>query len=388
MLAAQLGDDYLQTIEQHLHRLRLRGGVLLSGELGEGNHGTGYVLHEPPQTKRAWTQRLQDWRERLTATERSSHVYQLADRDEAGHRALSELRGRGIGAVAATLGRSSDHVLAFFATLRLELAFYTGCLNLHDRLARKHEPVCMPRAGAAGAPQLSAQALYDVSLSLRVEQRVVGSDLGADGKRLVFITGANRGGKSTCLRALGQAQLMMQAGLFVAAQSFQADVRDGLFTHFKREEDRGMRSGKLDEELARMSGIVDRLKANSMVLFNESFASTNEREGSEIARQIVSALLEAGVKVIYVTHLFDLAQSFYGGGTWDALFLQAERLADGRRTFRLVPGEPLPTSYGADLYDRIFGLTPGTAPPAPAPARSPADDCTSRSARSGTASRS
>ncbi len=28
---------------------------------------------------------------------------------------------------------------------------------------------------------------------------------------------------------------------------------------------------------------------------------------------------------------------------------------DGRRTFRLLPGEPLPTSYGQDLYQSVFG---------------------------------
>jgi hypothetical protein len=98
----------------------------------------------------------------------------------------------------------------------------------------------------------------------------------------------------------------------------------------------------------------------------ESFASTNEREGSEIVRQIVRSLLEAGMKVFYVTHMFDLAQGFYRAGMNAALFLRAERLPDGRRTFRLIEGEPLPTSYGADLYTRIFhAVTDG--PPAPAP---------------------
>jgi len=38
-----------------------------------------------------------------------------------------------------------------------------------------------------------------------------------------------------------------------------------------------------------MSEIADYLGPNSMVLFNESFAATNERDGSEIARQIVCA---------------------------------------------------------------------------------------------------
>jgi DNA mismatch repair ATPase MutS len=116
-----------------------------------------------------------------------------------------------------------------------------------------------------------------------------------------------------------------------------------------------MRSGKLDEELRRMNDIVDTITSNSMVLFNESFAATNEREGSEIARQIVSALLGKRLKVFFVTHLYEFAHGFVGKKTENALFLRAERQADGGRTFKLVEGEPLETSYGEDLYTRIFG---------------------------------
>jgi DNA mismatch repair ATPase MutS len=143
--------------------------------------------------------------------------------------------------------------------------------------------------------------------------------------------------------------------MFVPAASFHASVCAGIFTHFKREEDARMKSGKLDEELSRMSAIVDSLRPNSMVLLNESFASTNAREASEIAQQIVRALLEANIKVVYVTHLFDLAQMLFSSQKHTALFLRAERLVDGRRTFRLLAGEPLSTSYGEDLYRRIFG---------------------------------
>jgi DNA mismatch repair ATPase MutS len=75
-----------------------------------------------------------------------------------------------------------------------------------------------------------------------------------------------------------------------------------------------MTSGKFDEELGRMSEIVDAITPNSIVLFNESFAATNEREGSEIARQIVNALLEKQVKVFYVTHLYELAHGFHDKG--------------------------------------------------------------------------
>jgi DNA mismatch repair ATPase MutS len=116
-----------------------------------------------------------------------------------------------------------------------------------------------------------------------------------------------------------------------------------------------MKSGKLDEELSRMSEVVDNITSNSMLLFNESFAATNEREGSEIARQIVSALLENRIKVFFVTHLYQFAHGFCDKKMEGAIFLRAERQSDGKRTFKLTEGEPLQTSYGEDLYNRIFG---------------------------------
>ena len=185
---------------------------------------------------------------------------------------------------------------------------------------------------------------------------MIGNDANADDKSLVMITGANSGGKSTLLRSIGLAQLMMQCGMFVGARAFRANLGEGLFTHFIREEDATMTSGKLDEELARMNGIADRIAPRSIVLFNESFAATNEREGSEIGRQIVSALLEAGVKVLFVTHQFTLADAFYAQKSDTALFLRAERAVDGRPSFKLVEGEPLPTSFGEDIYQRIGGF--------------------------------
>ncbi|MHB8304687.1 MAG: MutS-related protein, partial [Vulcanimicrobiaceae bacterium] len=231
-----------------------------------------------------------------------------------------------------------------------------------ERLAKKGEPICFPVPLERMDRRHSFRALYDICLSLSMEQRVVGNDLTANDKDLIMITGANRGGKSTFLRGIGLSQLMMQSGMFVPAESFCANICDGVFTHYKREEDAAMESGKLDEELGRMSGIIDNMTANPMLLFNESFAATNEREGSEIAKQIVSALLEKRVKIFFVTHLYELAHGFFDRNLENAMFLRAERQADGRRTFKLSEGEPLQTSYGEDLYARIFGADASGAP--------------------------
>jgi DNA mismatch repair ATPase MutS len=359
MLKRELGDEYFRSLDEHLHRLKFRHGVLISARLGKGNRGVDYVLRKPRPPQQGWRQ----WIAVLdTLRNRSDYSLVIGDRDESGARALSELRDRGIDLAANALAQSTDHILSFFTMLRAELAFYVGSLNLRKRLVEKGEPVCFPEPVASGRPTLSCRGLYDVGLSLRVDGRVVGNDVSADGKVLIMITGANQGGKSTFLRSIGLAQLMMQAGMFAGAEAFRASVCDALFTHYKREEDPTMKSGKLDEELSRMSAIADRVTPNSMMLFNESFSATNEREGAEIAGSIVRSLLDAGLKIFFVTHSFELANGFYGSGTNSALFLRADRRADGTRTFRLLEGEPLPTSYGEDLYQRIFGEVADAVP--------------------------
>jgi hypothetical protein len=97
-------------------------------------------------------------------------------------------------------------------------------------------------------------------------------------------------------------------GVVGPAESLGVPACTGIFTHFKREE----------------------IAPGGLLLCNESFASTNEREGSEIARQVIRALTEGG--------------------------------PDGGRTFWLSTGEPLPTSYGEELYREIFGAAHEKAP--------------------------
>jgi DNA mismatch repair ATPase MutS len=182
------------------------------------------------------------------------------------------------------LAQSADHIDKFIKLLRIELAFYIGCLNLHDQLDQIGEPTAFPEPAA----------------------------------------------------------------------SFGANLCNSPLKHYRREEDAGMESGKLDEELGRMSDIVDHVKPDVLILFNESFAVTNEWEGSEIAGQITRALVEQRVKTSCVTHLHEFPRWFYDRHKDNALFLRAQRQAGGRRTFKMIGGEPRQASYGGDLYSSIF----------------------------------
>lgn len=352
MLQHEFSDAYLERIQKHLAELRFPHGILLSAALGKGNAITQYTLRQRHQTKA-------NWFARLFTKGPSGYTFHLHERDESGARILSEMCDRGINEAANALAQAVDHILAFFEMLRAELAFYVGALNLHDRLVSIGVPIVVPivvpqpSAPEAGF-RLSGHELCDVCLGLAMGHGVVGNTFDASGKRVVIITGANQGGKSSFLRGIGLAHVMMQAGLFVAAESFTADLCADLFTHYKREEDAALESGKFDEEISRMSDIAELIRPHSLALFNESFASTNEREGSDIAAQIVRGLCGKQIRVVFVTHLYEFAHGMFEQALPDALFLRAERREDGTRTFRLVEGEPLRTSYGEDLYHKVF----------------------------------
>lgn len=351
MIQQELDDAYFAEVEAHLHELEFRDGVLLSAGLGKGNEGANYVLRLPNRDNQPWVKQV-------FAKKSPVYSFSLHPRDDHGARALGELKDIGINLVANALAQSADHIDNFFKALRTELAFYIGCLNLSEQLAALEEPITFPVPAPVNTRQHAFTGLYDICLALTMQKKVVGNNGNASGKNLVIITGANQGGKSTFLRSIGLAQLMMQCGMFVPAEgAFHANTCRGLFTHYKREEDTTMKSGKLDEELSRMSEIVGQLAPDCMMLFNESFAATNEREGSEIARQVVNALLDRRIKVFFVTHLYDFAHSFYAKTTQNAMFLRAERQEDGSRTFKLIEAMPLETSFGEDLYQEIFEET-------------------------------
>jgi len=347
MLKRELDDEFFQRVKNHLQELKLENGILLSAGLGKGNTSTHWILHRV-QVKR------QSWFRRLFPKRSSSYTFNIYHKDDRGMRILSDLKGEGVNLVANALAQSADHINSFFTMLQTELAFYIGCLNLHEQLTQMGETTSFPSPLAKEQHKHSFEELYDACLTLTLKQKTVGNTTNADGKFLVLITGANKGGKSTYLRSIGLAQLMMQCGMFVPADSYHASLCDSLITHFKREEDITMKSGKLDEELNRMNDIIEHLTPNSIVLFNESFAATNEREGSEIARQIVNALLEKQIQVFFVTHLYDFAYSIYVRKLTNVISLRAERQNDTSRTFRLIEAEPLKTSYGEDLYNKIF----------------------------------
>lgn len=248
----------------------------------------------------------------------------------------------------------------FFDRLHFALAFYVGTINLHHHFLRFKINYGYPEV--VSKDELSFDELKEIVMVVEQKVDAVYNTMSIKDKSLIIITGANQGGKSTFLRSVGIAQVMMQCGLMVPARHYKSGLFPSLFMHFTRREDSEMNSGRLDEELNRMNEIVKHLGPDSLILLNESFATTTELDGSAIAYDIIRALNESGVKIITVTHLLSFAQKMHReneerlkkGEASHVEFLCAERLKSGKRTYKMIQSVPELTSFGLDLYERII----------------------------------
>ena len=353
MLQNELDDQYLSNVRQHLTALRFKRGMVFSATLGRGHQGRRYRVHQGSAeaiNKPRWT--LERFRQRARVVDATLSIV-ISELDEGGQAALVELKDRGLSSLTKVVIQALDQVVAFFKRLQMELAFYLGCLHLSERLHQIGAAWVFPAVAPAEEGARQFLGVYDLCLALQTEGPVVTCDLDAHGKDLIIITGANQGGKSTFLRSLGLCQVMLNAGMFVPASSARVSIASGVYTHFGRQEDRTMERGKLDEELKRFQDLIQRLKPYDLVLFNEAFSSTNEREGAEIAHQVTQALIESHIQVAFVTHLYSFARQWCEQNDCRVLCLRAGRLDDGTRTFQMIAGPPAATSFGGDLLQKM-----------------------------------
>ena len=339
-IKSELSDEYLKEINDFINNLKSTDTYSISVDFGPRLDGVNYTLREAKKTSFSLLNILH------------TQSIKLKEDDEAGRKDFDYRKDLAIQEASNTLAKTVDHLDYFFSSLQSELAFYTGVVNLANHLENLGMPFCIPKVLPKETFDRSYDNLYDVALAITKKSKVDSNILEESNKRLYLISGANQGGKTTFLRSLGQAQIMAQSGILVGASKFEVPIRIHIYTHFKKEEDQNIKSGKLDEELLRMNDLINHMDPFSLVLFNESFSSTNEREGSRINKDIVDSLIKYSNEVFSVSHLYTFSHSYEGD--FRVVFLIAERKEDGSRTHHLIKGIPEKTAYGIDLYKAVF----------------------------------
>ena len=339
MLIEELNDEFLGDSKKLLEFLKFKNGMMIRMKLDKKNCCAEYqpVFSENKKQYLKW---------KLTPS------YTLASEDMAGARDLGDRKDHAADLCVRTIENTVSCIEGFFEQLYFEMSFYTGALNLRKYLKEKQTEYCFPQI-AEEKHIRKAENLKELNLVFS-KSACVGNELNINGEKLTIITGANQGGKTVFLKSIGQAQIMMQCGLFVVAENYTSGLARGIFTHFKREEDQNLKSGKLDEELKRLNSIIQYLRKGSMILYNESFASTNEREGSELCLQITKALMESYIEQIHVTHLYSFSKRIYDEKWQDTYFLRAVRKENGERTYKMEEAGPLQSAFGKDLYIKIW----------------------------------
>lgn len=125
-----------------------------------------------------------------------------------------------------------------------EIQFF---LEIHG-LIQKAKKVGIPHTNAkiAKEPCYTAKELYDISLLAKNCESIVPNDADfSENEAFYFVLGANGGGKTTYLRAVGINLILFLAGCPVFAKQAEMYPFDIVLSHFPRMRDLTIRAGSM-----------------------------------------------------------------------------------------------------------------------------------------------
>jgi DNA mismatch repair ATPase MutS len=288
-------------------------------------------------------------------------------------RDLSEILEKITQPIAKALKKYVSFNSTFLLNLYPDLVFYSGAVTLMRTMKACDLPMCKPEIAPQEARVCQIEGCFNIDLALYlgeaqptpdVAEAIVLNDvcMGPQG-RIIILTGPNRGGKTTYMQAIGLAQILAQAGLFVPGKRARLSLVDNIFTHYPLEEQLQLGLGRFGEESQRIRRIISQATADSLILLNESLFSTNPGESLYLAQDIVRILRLIGVRAVFTTHLHELAASV---GKLNADTQGDSRIVsmvaspveagdsgvpiyDGEYSYRIVFGPPLGRSYAARI---------------------------------------
>ena len=252
----------------------------------------------------------------------------------------------------------------FLLNLMPEFEFLVRGTEMLKALQQKGCALCIPDIRPMNEHAFAATNLYNPCVALKIDGEIVPNNVVFDENASIYVlTGPNRGGKSVITCAVGLAQVMLQLGMYVPAETATVSPVDGIYTHFPTGAEDTIDKGRLGEECARLGEIFECVTANSLVLLDESLSSTGSYEASYIAAEVLGGLAHVGCRCLFSTHLHELAAEIdninkrslaEGGVAIDTLV--AGIVGEGTRSFRITRAKPDGKSYARDIAER-YGLT-------------------------------
>ncbi len=211
---------------------------------------------------------------------------------------------------------------------RGELAFYLELSEIFEKLRSNGIPVVYPEISET--KKISVHNAYDITLLAKNEQHIVPNDiLFSEKEPFYYLTGANGGGKTTYLRAVGAVVAFFLNGCPLACEQASLYPLKNIYTHFPRDE-RFESGGRFQNENALVNEILESQGGNSLVLLNETYSATSEELAVPLTVALAERLYKSGSFGIYITHQ-------HGVGETEIPFLNVVvDLSDSnRRTYKI-----------------------------------------------------
>ncbi|HBD96332.1 MAG: hypothetical protein A2015_15525 [Spirochaetes bacterium GWF1_31_7] len=252
---------------------------------------------------------------------------------------------------------------SLFTGLNNEILFYIGAVEFLNKLKESGLPVCRPQIIDKEKRVFEVENIYSLHLVLQNYKK--GSDNQTpivknnfkfnDDGRIAILTGPNRGGKTVITQAVGWVQILAQAGFFIPGTSAVISPVDSIFTHYQIEERPDNQTGRFGDEANRFYEIFNSITSHCLVLLNESLSSTNAGESLYIAQDIISTFRLVGARVVFATHLHELAEKADELNAKvqgkSKVFSLVSQVLDGQNTFKILKSPPMGHSFAQKMAE-------------------------------------
>ncbi|MGI6743526.1 MAG: MutS-related protein [Eubacteriales bacterium] len=226
-----------------------------------------------------------------------------------------------------------------------QLGFYLGFVSVFDRVTAAGIPLIFPMI--SDEKKFMIKDAYDITLLAKDSLKIVPNDvIFTEKEPFFYLTGANGGGKTTYLRAVGVAALMFSIGCPVACEKAEISIPGGIFTHFPRDE-RFDSSGRFNDEQNRVDRILEKADGRSIVLLNETYSATSEDRAVTLTAALGARLFKTGVFGLYITHQHGISQTKV-----PYLNVIVDVAANNRRTYKVERRRADKSSYARDILEK------------------------------------
>ncbi len=181
-------------------------------------------------------------------------------------------------------------------SLSQDIRIVWGILALLAYLREHGVPLCDATVEEDGS--FSVISGVDVSLLDRV-RNIVPNDF-CEKDRISLLHGANSGGKTSFMRMIGVCTAFAMWGLPVPAEQMSCPAVKSVRTVFTMTE--SLSSGRLTAENEALTAATQTMSADSLLLVNEVFSSTNETDAVALSKSVLDKIYEANAWCLWNTH--------------------------------------------------------------------------------------